>query len=113
MYNSLSLRRSLVWCEELEKLTTIADTQPHVAYAALTCGLVSIPDINSILELTLRTKFIPALTGRPPPNDQERNLFALPTCLGVLGLMNPVKRSAMEFTASQRTLESLYYPADP
>jgi len=36
------------WCKELEKPATIADTQPHVAYAALTCGLVSmnLPFLN-------------------------------------------------------------------
>ena len=116
------------WCKGLEKLATIADTQPHATYAALTRGLVSkwtylfriIPDINSILdplELTLRTKFIPAFTGRPTLKDQECNLFALPihspqrswldessetVCYGVLCLSKDLW-----------TLGSLYYPADP
>lgn len=44
-------------------------------------------------------------TGRPPPNDDERNLFALPARLGGLALSNPTQAS--EFSASMKVTESL------
>lgn len=115
------------WCSELEKLSTIADTQPHAAYAAVTHGLASkwnylsrtspnISDFLSPVEHTLRTKLIPALTGRAPPSDAERDLFALPARLGGLGIPNPAKRSSEEFTASLKVtapLKSLISTQDP
>ena len=98
------------WCNELEKLASIAETQPHAVYAAITHGLAgkwnylsrTTPDIGECLdplETTLRTKIIPALTGRPPPSDAECTLLALPARLGGIGVCNPSKRSS-EFTAS-------------
>ena len=76
------------WCNELEKLASIAETQPHAVYAAITHGLAdkwnylsrTTPDIGEHLdplETTLQSKVIPALTGRPPPSDAECNLLAL------------------------------------
>ena len=67
------------WCNELEKLSSIAETQSHAAYAAITHGLAdkwnylsrSTQDIRECLdplETTLWTKVIPTLTGRPPSN---------------------------------------------
>lgn len=78
------------WVTNVSKLTTIAKTQPHAAYSALTHSLKSkwtylcrtIPAIGHLLKSldeALRTKLIPALTGRPPSNDLECALFALPT----------------------------------
>ena len=86
----------------MSKLTSIALSQPHAAYAAFTHGFRSkwsylcwtIPDVGRLLqplEDTLRTKFIPALTGRPDPSDLDRASFALPTRLGGLGLVNPTE----------------------
>ena len=37
----------------------------------------------------MRTKFIPILCGRPAPSDLERDLLALPSRLGGMGLINP------------------------
>ena len=85
---------------ELEQLATIARSQPHAAHAAFTHGMTSkwtyltrtMPDIGpSLLPLDtiIRTKLIPALTGRPPPNDMERDLLALPARLGGIALANP------------------------
>ena len=56
---------------------------------------------------TIRIKLIPSLTGRPPPNDCERNLLALPARLGGIALANPTQASDTEFLASQRVTESL------
>ena len=88
------------WAGELEQLATIARSQPHAAHAAFTHGMTSkwtyltrtMPDIGpSLLPLDtiIRTKLIPALTGRPPPNDMERDLLALPARLGGIALANP------------------------
>ena len=74
------------WTKELENL---AMTQLHAAYAAFTHVLTSkwsyltrtTRDVSSLLqplELVIRLKFIPALTGQPPPDDELRNLLALP-----------------------------------
>ena len=43
------------------------------------------------LEVIVRTKLSPAFTGRPPPNDTERDLLALPTRPGGIALVNPTK----------------------
>ena len=52
-------------------------------------------------------KFIPSLTGRPPPNDSERDILALPPKLGGLGLRNPVKSSSGEYSASRKICQPL------
>ena len=81
------------WCNELKTLSSIASTQPHAAYAAFTHGVSSkwthlirtIPSISHLLqplEDILRHQLIPNLTGRPPPNNSERDLLALPVRLG-------------------------------
>ena len=78
------------WIREIEKLTEVADSQPHAAYAAMTHGFTSkwtyltrtMPNISELLaplEQTIRIRLIPKLTGREAPNDSERQLFALPT----------------------------------
>lgn len=85
------------WLSCVCNLTTIAKTQPHAAYSALTHGLLSkwtylcraVPNISNLLKPLddiLHTKLIPALTGRPPPSDLECALFALPARLGGLGI---------------------------
>ena len=74
------------WVVAIERLSVIAGTQPHAAYAAFTHGLQSrwvylsrvAPDIADLLqpvENVLRQKFIPALTGRTQLGDVERELF--------------------------------------
>ena len=72
------------WTKELKSLAKIAASQPHSAYAAYTHGMVSkwsyisrtIPDIGhhlQTLEDTIRSNFIPSITGRSPPNNTVRN----------------------------------------
>ena len=96
----------------MSNLTTIAKTQPHAAYSALTHGLTSkwtylsgtVPNISDFLKPlddALRTKLIPVLTGRPPPNDLEYNLFALPARMGGLGITIPSKQADQEYQFSQ------------
>ena len=99
------------WCNELEKLASIAETQLHAVYAAITHGLadkwnylshttLDIRERLNPLETTLWTKIIPALTGRPPPSDAEHNLLALSARLGGIGVCDPSKCPFDEYTAS-------------
>ena len=85
---------------EVSLLSAIATTEPHAAYAAFTHGLLSkwsylsriLSNLSSHfqhLENVIRTEFIPTLTRNPPPNDTDRELFALPARLGGLDLRNP------------------------
>ena len=45
--------------------------------------------------------FIPALTGQPPPGEHIREILALPTRLGGLGLTNPIASAKEQRAASQ------------
>ena len=80
-------------------LSTVAETQPQVAYSAFVSGfknklcyfIRTIPDISNLLlpiEDTIRNRFIPAITGGRTCNEKERNLLSLPTRYG--GLAIPV-----------------------
>ena len=106
------------WCNELKTLSSIASTQPHAAFAAFTHGVSSkwthlirtTPSISHLLqplEDILRHQLIPNLTGRPPPNNSERDLLALPARLGGIGLNNPLNLSHVEYTASQKIVQPL------
>ena len=99
------------WHEELTSLAEVAKSQPHAAYTAFTHGFVhkfsflsrTIPYISPLLqplEDCIRHRLIPALTGRPPPNDSERELLALPVRLGGLGIVNPTLLPNTEYLAS-------------
>ena len=106
------------WAGELEQLATIARSQPHAVHAAFTHGITSkwtyltrtMPGIGPNLlplELIIRSKLIPALTGRPPPNELERDLLALPARLGGIALANPIQATDTEFLSSTRITEAL------
>ena len=83
------------WIDELDRLSSIAITQPHAAFTAFTHGLTSkwtylarttpnIEDLIKPLEETIRKVFLPKLTGQNAFNDMERDLLALPARLGDL-----------------------------
>ncbi len=106
------------WTKEVEKLATIASSQPHAAYAAFTHGLMgkwtylarTVPgtsDLFKPLEETIRHRFIPALTGRSAISDVERNLLSLPTRLGGLSIMNPSEASDPQYVTSQQVTAPL------
>ena len=88
------------WKNQLEILSKIAEIQPQPAYSAhmskyvfffkhkFTFFLRTVPDIaDHILpiEETLRSRFVPAITGGHICSDAERALLALPVKLGGLG----------------------------
>ena len=63
----------------------------------------TVPDVSELfqpLEDAIRHKLLPALTGRTGLTDQERNLLELPTRLGGLGILNPVKNAATQYDSS-------------
>ena len=106
------------WVHEVECLSSIAVTQPHVAYAAFTHGLISrwtylsrtIPGIGDLfkpLEATIRQKFLPSLTGQSLFSDTHRDLMALPVRLGGLGIIDPSIRTTAHCCASQIITEPL------
>ena len=99
------------WVEELRTLSTIASTEPHAAYAALTHGLSSrwlylsrtMPSIDQHLqrlEEVLLEEVLPNLTHRPPPSTSDRDIFALPIRHGGLGIRNPTYQADFEYTTS-------------
>lgn len=106
------------WVSCVQSLASIAKTQPHAAFSALTHGLISkwtylcriTPDIGELLlplDNALRSDLLPMLTGRPPPNDVECSLFALPARLGGLGIMIPSKNADREHQSSLLVTEPL------
>ena len=99
------------WSSQLTTLARIASTQPHAVYSALIHGFTSkwtylcrtIPDISELmrpLDNILRSSIIPALTGRPPPNDLEATLFSMPVRKGGLGIRLPSNVADSEFRSS-------------
>ena len=98
------------WAEELSLLSSIAQTNPHAAYAGFTQGLVrkwayltrtieNISPLHQPLEDIIRAKFIPALCGGPAPNDMLQDLLALPCRLGGLDIVNPTNMAEFEYSA--------------
>ena len=95
----------------MERLSIFANSQPHASFAAFTHGLVhrwvylcrvlEIPDHQlQPLENAIQQKFLPALTGHAPPNPEVRNLLALPTRHGGLGIINPTTVPQAQYSAS-------------
>ena len=94
------------WKAELVNLAEIARVQPHLAFCALTQGLVSrwtylsqtVKDIDALLqplEEILQKDVLPALTGRSAPDEVVRALFSLPARLGGIGIPVPSEDGAM------------------
>ena len=83
----------LKWSDEIKQLADIAKTQPHAAYCAYTHALSScwtflsqtisyIADLLQPLEEAIQQHLIPILTGHPSCSSVERDLLALPICMG-------------------------------
>ena len=101
------------WCDEILTLSTIAKTHPHSAYGAFVHGILhkwnyvmrTIESVGSLfqpLEDVLHQHFIPALTGRDPCSEVERELLALPCRLGGLNIPNPTTICEFQFSASKK-----------
>ena len=92
----------------MERLSSIAITQPHAAFAAFTHGLTSrltylarttpnIEELSKPLEETIRKDFLPNLTGRNAFNDTERDLLELPA-LALVGLAFLIQVKRVHYT---------------
>ena len=98
------------WICAVERLSSIALTQPHAAYAAFTHGLVgkwtyltrTIEDILQPLENAIRQKFLTCLTGQIAFSGVTRGLMALPVRLGGLGITNPSSQTSSHYNTSLR-----------
>ncbi len=100
------------WVNEVERLSSIAVTQPHAAYAAFTHGLKhkwtylirTIPNIADQLqplEDAIRHKFIPSLTGQSALSCETRDLMALSVRHGGLGIINPTRNNGYHHQSSE------------
>ena len=100
------------WVKEIERLSTVANTQPQTAYTAFTHGVASrwtylsrtIPDTAELfkpLEDAIRLQFIPSLTDQSPISDAMRELMALPVQLSGLGIANPSQSSTTQYNTSK------------
>ena len=81
------------WIQEVKRLSLVALSPPHAAYAAFTHGLSSrwvyvarttpgIGDLLIPLEEAIRNGFLTSLTGQSAFSNAERDVMALPVCLG-------------------------------
>lgn len=101
------------WCDQLVKLSVIAQTQPHAAYAAYIHGFQSkwtylsrtmsqLPSYMQPLEDVIREKFIPGIFGSTLPiSDDDRAMYALPAKMGGMGIANPVKQATQAYKDSK------------
>ena len=107
------------WKDQLEILSKVAKIQPQAAYSAYMFGfkhkftffLRTVPDIADYLlpiEETLRSRFIPAITGCYICSDEERALLALPVKFGGLGLQNLCEVANTELLNSKEITRELY-----
>ena len=118
-YSSAFLSTKVIeWVAELNCLSDIATTQPQAAYAAFIHGLRgrwtflcrTVGDNSSFLqplEEVIRLRFLPCLLGRDSPSDVERELLALPTRFGGLGLLNPIECCSTEYEGSLHLSDAL------
>ena len=106
------------WTEEVEKLAAVAGSQPQAAYVAFVHGTKmkwnyicrTTPNCSHLLqplEDSIHQKLIPALSGRLPCSNVERDLLALPTKLGGMSLSNPTVTAESEFDVSKEVTAPL------
>ena len=104
--------------QELHTLAKIAETQPQASYFALVHGLSSkwlylartIPEIGEMLqplESSLHQQVIPAITGREPTNEVERDLMEPPARHGGLSIPKPPQTASRLHQASLSLTSSL------
>ena len=67
-----------------------------------------IAELLQPLEERIRSKLIPSLIGDAmPPSDTERDLWALPTRYGGMGIENPMREASHKRQESLETIEQL------
>ena len=107
-----------LWSEEICVLSLFAQMHPHSAYAAFTHGIVhkwnflmrtvqSISHLFQPLEDAIHQFLIPAMSGRNPCLELERELLSLPCRLGGMNIPNPTKYSKAQYSGSRWISASL------
>ena len=107
------------WKNQLEILSKRTEIQTQAAYSAYMFGfkhkftffLRTVPDISNylfLIEETLRSRFIPAITGGHICSDAERALLALPVKFGGLGLQNLCEVANTALLNSKEITRKLY-----
>lgn len=105
------------WCQNITRLSDIAKSQPHAAYAAFIHGeqhkytyfMRTIGGISNFLEPldeVINNLFIPALFGREL-DEAERKVLELPIKEGGLGLRNISSRADLAYEASKEITQPL------
>jgi hypothetical protein len=100
------------WCHCIDKLVTIAVSQPQMVYAAVTKSLQFewsyfqrvLPECSEAfqpLETLMYDKLLPAIFGGNV-DQKERNLFSLPTRLGGMGVRDPTTTASLAYETSRK-----------
>ncbi len=95
-----------LWSSSINTLSNIAKSQPHGVLSKWTYLSRVVPNTSHLLvplDDALRINLIPAITGRPPPNNAECDLYALPARFGRLGIRTPSKLADKEVHHSLKT----------
>ena len=101
------------WVDEICLLSKIAADECQNAYAAFIFGVKSrwnyqsrtMPEIESSLqplEVAIWREFLPVLTGQAVFGENVRNLLALPTRIGGLGITNTVLQANSQYLTSMK-----------
>ena len=99
------------WTADIEALADIARIDPQLSYAGYAFGTSkrwqfvcrTTPEIETPLrklEELIRSKFIPAITGKETCSDDMRKVLILPARLGGMGLANAAEESEFEYRNS-------------
>ena len=67
----------------------------------------SVGTLFQLLEDVIHQHFLPALTGRMPSSEVERELLSLPCCFGRLNIPNPTCSSDFQLSSSRSLSASL------
>ena len=105
------------WCQEIEKLCEIAKIHPQAAYAAYIHGyqhkftyffrtIAGFEQYLKPLDDLITYAFLPTLFGSAV-NDTERQIFALPTRNGGLGIHILAEKAPRDYSASTFITEPL------
>ena len=105
------------WVDDVKLLAEIARSEPQSAYAAMVFAVQhrwkfaqrTIPEVAEylkVLEFEIHHFLLPAIIGRDISND-ERDILALPTRLGGLGISKPDETAEVEYAASIKITNSL------
>ena len=106
------------WTTDIQALVKIAEYDPQLAYSAYVFGTShrwqfvcrTTPNISGALqklEDLIRTKLIPAITGKEFCSDEMRAILRLPPRLGGMGFHNPTEEADHEFENSKIATDEL------